>query len=123
MLSQTLLAGVVGLLLAVGCGPGVDPGGAKLDEPWRSMNLPVGEGQADQSDGDLHVAYTDGQYATPAAALAQWSRALERAGWKKKGDPYRIARLVVTDFERGEQSLSLMVSGNGKRVDVHLVPE
>ena len=104
----------------IACGGGyVDPKGAELPEPWRTMNLPVGAGTVETSGPtELHVSYID-LGADRAETAKLWAATLERRGWVET-DLRRMGPLIGVTYSRDGQELELIVGAQGKRVDVQL---
>ena len=107
------------LFAIVACGPDVDPKGAELPEPWKAMNLPVGQGEVREvGPTALHVVYLDSSDSKQGMA-SRWSMALGRAGFEDV-DQRAMGPLIGVDLVREGRPLQLIVAGNGNRLDVQL---
>ncbi len=99
---------------------GPDPVGSSLQAPWGALNLPIADGVVEEvSAADLHVVYDDGNESSVNRLGIRFGSALERAGWKLLGSRSAGPMTELT-YSKSEAELRLILSQNGKRVDVQV---
>ena len=105
------------LLFFLACGSSQPP--VDVGPTWNGFAFDIGEAKINtNSEKELHVTYFDG-ITSGRRQLGSYQQRIEKNGWELK-DEKAYGGLVGLDFAKGEQKLSLMVSEQGKRVDVVL---
>ena len=88
----------------------------KLPDGWSMATEAVGSGTVESADAQsLHVTYSS----VKGDVVAQWTTALQDAGWQAT-PPHGLPGMMTVTFQKGDVTLSMLVSQTTDRADVLL---